>query len=96
MAGTAGMLDPDDAVYHNITQVETSSGISAGIRVRSLAAGLVPVFEEHDARKGEGYTLKEWYQMMPEERAMVVALYRISKAAEAHEMDAQTKAAARK
>ena len=89
MVGTAGFLDPADAVFEDLLNIPITSGISAGIRLRTLTFGLVPVYEEHAARKSEGYNVKEWYELSPFERAFTVAIFRIEKAIEAHQSEAE-------
>lgn len=44
--------------------------------------GIVPLYEEHDARAELGYTLIEWYNLSPDDRALEIALYRIRNAIE--------------
>ena len=89
MVGTAGALDPADAVYEDLVNIPIFSGISAGIRLKTLIFGLVPVYEEHAARKSEGYKLKEWYELSSFERAFAVAVFRTEKAIESHQNDAE-------
>ena len=38
---------------------------------------IVPPFEEHSARIGAGYTLREWQELPPRDRAIEVALNRL-------------------
>lgn len=39
--------------------------------------GTISPYEEHLARRKAGYTIPEWRAMMPEDRSIEVALYRI-------------------
>lgn len=39
--------------------------------------GNVPIYEEHSVRKKAGYTIEQWYNLDPFERALEVALQRI-------------------
>lgn len=39
--------------------------------------GNVPLYEEHSVRSKAGYTIPEWYDLDPYERAIEVALQRI-------------------
>jgi hypothetical protein len=39
--------------------------------------GMIAEYEEHKVRKDAGYTIPEWYELQPEERALEVALVRI-------------------
>ncbi len=89
MVGTAGALNIADAVFEDLVNIPISSGISAGIRLKQLVHGLVPVYEEHAARKSEGYDIKEWYELTPFDRAFSVAMFRTEKAIEAHQNDAE-------
>lgn len=43
---------------------------------------MVTEYEEHSARKEAGYTIPEWYNLEPEERALEVALLRINNSVE--------------
>lgn len=51
--------------------------MSAGINLHSLGEGLVPVFEEHEARSEANKEMDEWYVMSPMARAFIVAQRRI-------------------
>jgi hypothetical protein len=44
--------------------------------------GMISWYEEHDARTGAGYTLTEWYNLDPRDRALEVGMYRIKGAIE--------------
>ena len=79
----------------NITRIELEHGISAGIRWRSLGADMVPIFEEHMARDEKGIRMKDWYSLEPMERAIVIAVRRISNAAKNHQAEAEIRAAKR-
>jgi len=80
----------------NITRIELENGISAGIRWRSLGREMVPIFEEHLARDEKGIRMKEWYAMEPMERAIIIAVRRITNAAKNHQTEAEIKANKRK
>lgn len=79
----------------NITRIELEHGVSAGIRWRSLGRDMVPIFEEHMARDEKGIRMKDWYAMEPMERAMVIAVRRISNAAKNQQAEAEIKDAKR-
>lgn len=52
--------------------------MSAGIYLRSLYKGLVPIYEVEAARQAGRYSLEHWYSEMSEmERALVIARRRI-------------------
>ena len=89
MVGTAGALDPANAVFEDLINIPITSGISAGIRIKTLISGLVPVYEEHAARKAEGYKMEEWYALDPFDRAFAVAMFRTKNSIEAHQNEAE-------
>lgn len=62
------------------TKVELEHGVSPGVWLGSLANGLIPVYEEHLARLERGINLDEWAKMSVDEKAMIVAVRRISNA----------------
>lgn len=66
--------------------------------MRSLAKGLIPVYEEHSARISNSMSLNEWDELPYMERAIIVAMYRIKNSignlkaeAEIRESDAKAK-----
>ena len=61
----------------SVTQIELEHGINAGIGIRSLAAGLVPLYEEHETRLERGYSVETWMNMDEREKALVLAARRI-------------------
>lgn len=63
-----------------MTEVELEFGVSAGINLRSLGNGLVPIFEEHETRTEIGKSIDEWYAMTHMERAFSVAQRRVRNA----------------
>jgi hypothetical protein len=65
--------------------------VSAGITLGITIPGLVPFFEEHDARLNAGYTLPAWQRMTATEKALEVAMYRLRHAKASHEQAAQAK-----
>lgn len=79
-------------LQENITRIELEHGVSAGIHWRSLGKEMVPIFEEYQAREERGIGLKQWYEMEPMERAIVVAVRRIGNAARNHQAEAEIKA----
>jgi len=44
----------------------------------TLTLGWVSPYTEHDARQKAGYTLPEWRELSPFDRAKEVALYRVA------------------
>lgn len=60
-----------------ITEIELDHGVSAGIHLRSMGAGLIPIYEEHTARLERGIDLQEWAAMNVTEKALIVAVRRI-------------------
>ena len=61
----------------SVTQIELQHGVSAGIHLRSLSEGMVPLHEEHEARLERGILLKQWEEMEYLEKALIVAQRRI-------------------
>jgi len=61
-----------------VTGVELEYGVSAGIRLRSLAQGLVPLYEEHTTRLERGISIEDWGKMDSTEKALVIAARRIT------------------
>lgn len=51
--------------------------MSAGIRLRSLGIGMVPLYEEHEARLERDIDLAHWERMEADEKAFIVAMRRI-------------------
>ena len=78
-------------VQEDITRVEFESGVSAGISWRLLGVGMVPIYEEHLARLERGIGMKEWYNMEPMERAIIIAVRRIDNASKGHQTEAESK-----
>lgn len=60
-----------------ITEIELDHGISAGIILRSMGTGLIPIYEEHAARLERGIDLQTWAQMDVTEKALLVAVRRV-------------------
>lgn len=56
--------------------MELEFGVSAGIQLKALAGGMVPLHEEHESRLERGFSLTEWYAMDVDERALVIAIRR--------------------
>jgi hypothetical protein len=71
-----GAVISQDNSYKNVTDIELEHGISAGVRLRSLGNGLIPVFEEHQVRIENRMTLAEWDEIPYMEKAMIVAIRR--------------------
>jgi len=83
-----------DEITRNVTEVELEHGVSAGIGLRSLVKGMIPVFEEQDVRIDNRMSLAEWDDLPYMERVIIVALTRTKRAmsnlqteAEMHESD---------
>jgi hypothetical protein len=73
-----------------ITELRVSSKDMLGITIHQVPIpGIVPFYEEHDARVDSGYTLTEWYNLDGRDRALEVALYRIRHAIEYQKVKAQ-------
>jgi hypothetical protein len=61
-----------------------------GIEIHQIPIpGIVPYYEEHDARLESGYNLIEWEAIGPYDRALEIAHYRVRHAIEYQKMKAQ-------
>ena len=67
-----------------ILEIAPSHTISLGIGYQVLIPGIVPLFEEHDTRSQAGYTLHEWEDLDPLERAFEVAYRRLKSQIDLH------------
>jgi hypothetical protein len=72
-----------DGLIRNVTDIEIDNGPSAGVRLRVIGKGMVPVFEEQDVRLESRFSLEEWENLPYMERVIMVALRRIKSAIEA-------------
>lgn len=70
-------------------------GINAGIMVRSLANGIVPIYEEHEARLERGIGIDDWMRMDEREKALLIASRRIHLAIHNLQEEAQIRQAQR-
>jgi hypothetical protein len=52
--------------------------VSAGIGLRALSAGMVPIYEEHSARLDRGISVDAWLNMTETEKALIIASRRIA------------------
>lgn len=76
-----------------ILEVPASDTVATGVGYSVEIDGLVPPYEEHDARIEAGYNLTQWAALAPGERALEVAHYRLRKAKSLHEQAAVARAA---
>ena len=51
--------------------------MSAGVELRSPADGIVPIYEEHEARLERNIGIEAWMEMDEREKAIIVAARRI-------------------
>lgn len=51
--------------------------MSAGIKLRSLGEGVVPLQEEHEARLERGIGIEAWMNMDVTEKALLIAVRRV-------------------
>jgi hypothetical protein len=58
-------------------QAELEFGVSAGVSLKLLGHGLVPIHEEHEARLERGISLAAWSDMDMFEKALLIANRRI-------------------
>lgn len=63
------------------------TGITYGIQIE----GLVPFFEEAEARVKAGFTKREWRELRPMERAEAVAYLRLDRQKGMHEASVKPK-----
>ena len=89
---------PQDNSFRNVTEIELDHGINAGIRLRSIGKGMVPLFEEHEIRIENKMSLEDWDKIPYMERAIIIAVSRTKRAitnlqSEAEIRDSDTKAA---
>ena len=63
-----------------ITRIELEHAVSAGVSLRSLGNGIVPVYEEHAARLDKGINIETWSNMGRIEKALVIASRRVGNA----------------
>lgn len=61
-----------------MTGVELEYGVSSGVHLRSLSAGLVSLYEEHITRLERGISIEDWGKMDSTEKALVIAARRIT------------------
>lgn len=76
-----------------VTSVELDHAVRSGAELRSLAPGMVPLYEEHTARLEAGLRLNDWQEMDEIEKALIIAARRIRIALENLQAEAQIKAA---
>lgn len=78
-----------------IENAPTGRTVHTGITYAVMVPGLVPSYEEMDARIEAHYTAAEWQMLGPLGRAWEVAHYRARKLVALHVSDAQAQAAER-
>jgi hypothetical protein len=61
-----------------ITKIELTHAVSAGVWLGSIIDGIVPVYEEHLARLERHIDLDTWAKMDVDEKAMIIAIRRIT------------------
>lgn len=71
--------------------MELDNGVSAGVNLRLLGNGLVPVYEEHDARIRAGISLERWGEMTETEKALIIADTRVRQAMKNLQTEAEIK-----
>mgnify|MGYP001184895256 CR=1 FL=1 len=62
------------------TKVELTHGISSSMWLSKLNAGLVPIYEEHRVRADRGIDIETWSRMNVDEKAIIIAISRVSNA----------------
>jgi hypothetical protein len=71
--------------------VELEYGVSSGVRLRSLAEGLVPLYDEHIARLERGISIEDWGKLASTEKALLIAARRIHIAMQNLQSEAEIK-----
>ena len=79
-----------------VTAVELEYAVYSGAKLKILAEGMVPVFEEHEARLERGIGLEAWGAMPLHEKAMLIALRRTNIALQNLQNEAEIRDAERK
>lgn len=79
-----------------ISMVEPENGVNAGIYYKSIAPGVVPTHEEHEARLERGLRLYDWQAMETFEKALLIANRRNRIAQGNLQADAEIRAAKQK
>jgi hypothetical protein len=77
----------------SVTEVELEFGVYSGIKLKSYGDGMVPAFEEHDARLARGIRLEEWSAMSRLEKAFLIAHWRIKNAMQNLQSEAEIRQA---
>ena len=75
----------------DVTRIELNNTVSAGIRWGSLGNDMVPMFEEQYERITRRYTLEQWAELDPLEKAMMIAVRRIENAMKNLQAEAEAK-----
>ena len=79
-----------------ISLIEPENGVSSGVSYKVLGRGMVPLYEEHEARLERGIRLHEWTHMELLEKALIIANRRVRIAQSNLQADAEIRAAKRK
>ena len=90
------MTIKQDELTRNVTEAELEHGISAGIGLRSLGKGIIPVFEEQDVRIENKMNLTEWDALPYMERVIIIAVSRTKRAISNLQAEAELKESKRK
>jgi len=83
-------------VNKSVTQVELEYGVYSGVKLKSIGEGMVPMFEEHEARLSRGIGLDEWGTMPLFEKALLIAHRRVKIAMENLQTEAEIRQAENK
>lgn len=79
-----------------VTAIELEYAVYSGAKLKILAEGMVPVFEEHEARVERGLSLEAWGTMPLYEKAMIIAIRRTNIALQNLQNEAEIRDAERK
>lgn len=81
----------DEDLVVNVTQIEPENSLHTGVLWGKIDADMVPIFEEQSVRIKHGYSVQQWAEEDPMEKAMIVAVERIDLAMESIRNDAEAR-----
>lgn len=82
-------------IDYPVTKINLEHGVNSGVTLAPLVNGLVPIYEEHIARLDRGIGLNAWGEMSVEEKAMIIAMRRVTISMQNLQNEAEIKAADR-
>lgn len=79
-----------------VTAIELEHAVYSGAKLKILAEGMVPVFEEQEARVERGLSLETWGSMPLYEKALIIAIRRTNISLQNLQNEAEIRDAERK